>query len=127
MYWICSLQRRLVGRACFKGRPDFICLDDLLDVFDNRMFTSSLTEEVKHIEEEIAAVSDKVDDPVMCSKIRQFVYAPRDIQNMFKNDASKDIRCLLFAGFLIFAIRRIRAHGYHHCNLEVCRAASAIA
>ncbi|TEB30268.1 hypothetical protein FA13DRAFT_1792719 [Coprinellus micaceus] len=52
-----------------------------------RMFTSSLTEEVRSIEEEIEAVKDKVDDPVMCDKIRQFVYAPREIQEMFKMDA----------------------------------------
>lgn len=55
------------------------------------MFTTSLTEEVKHLEEEIVAVSDKVEDPIMCAKIHQFVYAPRDIQTMFKNDASKDM------------------------------------
>ncbi|KAJ3508861.1 hypothetical protein NLJ89_g5523 [Agrocybe chaxingu] len=55
-----------------------------------RMFTSSLTEEVKALEEEIEAVKDKVDDPVMCEKIRQFVYAPRDIQNMFKADAASE-------------------------------------
>jgi hypothetical protein len=59
----------------------------------NRMFTSSLTEEVKALEEEIEAVKDKVDDPIMCAKIRQFVYAPREIQAMFKEDASE---CLPF-------------------------------
>ncbi|KAF9485334.1 hypothetical protein BDN70DRAFT_871354 [Pholiota conissans] len=53
-----------------------------------RMFTSSLTEEVKVLEEEIEAVKDKVDDPIMCAKIRQFVYAPREIQAMFKADAA---------------------------------------
>ena len=52
-----------------------------------RMFTSSLSEEVKALEEDIEAVKDKVDDPVMCEKIRQFVYAPREIQDMFKADA----------------------------------------
>ena len=60
------------------------------------MFTSSLTEEVRFLEEEIQAVMDKVRDPVMCTKIRQFVYAPRDIQDMFKNDASKDKISLSF-------------------------------
>lgn len=53
------------------------------------MFTSSLTEEVKALEEEIEAVKDKVDDPIMCAKIRQFVYAPREIQAMFKEDAGE--------------------------------------
>lgn len=55
-----------------------------------RMFTSSLTEEVRVLEEEIAAVKDKVDDPIMCAKIRQFVYAPREIQDMFKMDAATE-------------------------------------
>ncbi|KAF8204999.1 hypothetical protein BJ912DRAFT_1018228 [Pholiota molesta] len=55
-----------------------------------RMFTSSLTEEVKALEEEIEAVKDKVDDPIMCAKIRQFVYAPREIQAMFKEDATAE-------------------------------------
>ncbi|KAF9567302.1 hypothetical protein CPC08DRAFT_740197 [Agrocybe pediades] len=55
-----------------------------------RMFTSSLTEEVKTLEEEIEAVKDKVDDPIMCAKIRQFIYAPREIQNMFKEDAASE-------------------------------------
>ena len=54
-----------------------------------RMFTSSLTEEVKSLEAEIESVKDKVDDPVMCAKVRQFVYAPREIQAMFKDDAGK--------------------------------------
>jgi len=53
------------------------------------MFTSSLTEEVKQLQEEIEAVKDKVDDPIMCDKVRQFVYAPREIQEMFKVDSGK--------------------------------------
>lgn len=30
-----------------------------------------------------------MDDPVMCAKIRQFVYAPREIQIMFEDDIGK--------------------------------------
>ncbi|KAH8830925.1 hypothetical protein DL96DRAFT_1594841 [Flagelloscypha sp. PMI_526] len=52
-----------------------------------RMFTSSLTEEAKALEMEIESVKEKVDDPVICEKIRRFVYAPREIQDMFKIDA----------------------------------------
>ena len=61
------------------------------------MFTSSLAEEVKVLEAEIESVKDKVDDPVMCAKVRQFVYAPREIQAMFKDDAGKILllRCIL--------------------------------
>jgi hypothetical protein len=55
----------------------------------HRMFTSSLTEEVKALEAEIEAVKEKVDDPIMCAKIRQFVYAPREIQDLYKADAGK--------------------------------------
>jgi len=51
------------------------------------MFTSSLNEEVKALEEDIEAVKDKVEDPVMCEKIRQFVYAPKEIQDVYKADA----------------------------------------
>jgi hypothetical protein len=54
-----------------------------------RLFTSSLFDEVKGLEEEIGSAKDKVDDPVMCAKVRQFVYAPREIQAMFKEDAGK--------------------------------------
>lgn len=53
------------------------------------MFSSSLTEEARHLEEEIAAVKEKVDDPVICEKLRQFVYAPKEIQDMLKKDAGK--------------------------------------
>jgi len=55
------------------------------------MFTSSLTEEVKALESDIEAVKDKVDDPIMSAKIRQFVYAPREIQDMYKADAGQFI------------------------------------
>lgn len=53
------------------------------------MFTSSLQDEVKALEEDIEAVQDKVDDPVMCEKLRQFVNAPREIQAVYKADAGK--------------------------------------
>ena len=52
------------------------------------MFTSSLSEEVKALEEDIEAVSQKVDDPMICEKIRRFVYAPKEIQDMFRADSS---------------------------------------
>lgn len=51
------------------------------------MFTSSLQENVKLLEEEIQAVREKIEDDVMCEKIRQFVYAPREIQSIYKTDA----------------------------------------
>ena len=51
------------------------------------MFTSSLTEEVRVLEAQVEAVEAKVDDPIISAKIRQFVYAPREIQDMYKADA----------------------------------------
>ncbi|KAF7775910.1 hypothetical protein Agabi119p4_4303 [Agaricus bisporus var. burnettii] len=52
-----------------------------------RMFTSSLAEEAKQLQEEIESIKDKIDDPMICAKIRHFVYAPREIQEMFKADS----------------------------------------
>ncbi|KAF8529030.1 hypothetical protein BU17DRAFT_37290 [Hysterangium stoloniferum] len=52
-----------------------------------RMFTSSLAEEVKALQEDIEAVRDKVEDPILCEKVRLFVYAPTEIQTMLKADA----------------------------------------
>ncbi|KAG9015787.1 hypothetical protein FRB93_012352 [Tulasnella sp. JGI-2019a] len=57
-----------------------------------RMFISSLAEETKAIKDDIAIVSEKVDDPVLCEKIKQFVYAPRDIQDIYKSD-SVEAKC----------------------------------
>ncbi|KAJ3894149.1 hypothetical protein GG344DRAFT_41831 [Lentinula edodes] len=54
-----------------------------------RMFTGSLFEEVKELEDEIQAVKTKVDDPVMCEKIKNFVNAPKEIQDALKSDAGK--------------------------------------
>lgn len=77
------------------------------------MFTSSLTEEVKALEQEIEVVKDKVDDPIMCAKIRQFVYAPREIQSMFKADAGKTLRCHVFPALTICYSGR-RNESYHN-------------
>ncbi|KAH9951572.1 hypothetical protein B0H21DRAFT_181176 [Amylocystis lapponica] len=55
-----------------------------------RMFTGSIMEEVKALEEDIEAVKDKVEDPIICEKVRLFVYAPREIQSVYKADAAAD-------------------------------------
>ncbi|CAE6391884.1 unnamed protein product [Rhizoctonia solani] len=52
-----------------------------------RMFTSSLSEEVRALQEDIQAVEDKVDDPILCEKIKQFINAPPEVQKIFKADA----------------------------------------
>lgn len=51
------------------------------------MFTSSLTEEVRSLNTYIEHVSAKIDSPVLCEKVRLFVYAPREIQEMYRADA----------------------------------------
>ncbi|EMD40720.1 hypothetical protein CERSUDRAFT_149056 [Gelatoporia subvermispora B] len=55
-----------------------------------RMFTGSLMEEVKALEEDIEAVKDKVEDPTICEKVRLFVYAPPEIQAVYKADAGAE-------------------------------------
>ncbi|KAF8138262.1 hypothetical protein EV363DRAFT_1519625 [Boletus edulis] len=52
-----------------------------------RMFTSSLTEEVRSLNTYIELVSAKIDSPVLCEKIRLFVHAPREIQETYRVDA----------------------------------------
>ena len=54
-----------------------------------RMFTGSLVEEVKALEEDIEAVKAKVDDPIICEKVRLFVQAPKEIQAIYKADAGR--------------------------------------
>jgi predicted nucleic acid-binding Zn ribbon protein len=56
-----------------------------------RMFTSSLMEEVKSLEEDIEAVKEKVDDPMMCEKVRLFIYAPQEIQQFYKEESRKSL------------------------------------
>lgn len=54
-----------------------------------RMFTSTLNEEVKSLEMDIEAVKEKVEDPVICEKVRQYVYASREFQEYYKAEAGR--------------------------------------
>ncbi|KAJ9110469.1 hypothetical protein QFC19_001595 [Naganishia cerealis] len=54
-----------------------------------RMFSSSLTEDVRALQDDIDAVAEKVDDPVLCQKVEMFVSAPFEIQDMLRRDASE--------------------------------------
>jgi len=58
------------------------------------MFSSSLTEDVRLIDEDIDIVSEKIDDPVLCQKVQQFAEAPMEIQEIYRKDAGKLV-CLL--------------------------------
>lgn len=53
------------------------------------MFTGSLIEEAKALEEDIESVRGKVEDPQICEKVRLFVYAPPEIQAIYKADAGR--------------------------------------
>ncbi|CAE6409179.1 unnamed protein product [Rhizoctonia solani] len=55
-----------------------------------RMFTSSLSDEVRALQEDIQAVEDKVDDPILCEKMKQFINSPPDVQKIFKADAAAE-------------------------------------
>ncbi|KAG6844898.1 hypothetical protein H0H87_002597 [Tephrocybe sp. NHM501043] len=83
------------GRSLLQRRDNHVLVFRLKLILIRRMFTSSLTEEVKALENDIEAVKQKVDDPTMCDKIRQFVYAPREIQELYKADAAAEKMNLL--------------------------------
>ena len=51
------------------------------------MFSSSLTEDVRYLTEDINIVSDKIDDPVLCQKIEQYACAPAEIKEIYQRDA----------------------------------------
>lgn len=51
------------------------------------MFAGSLLEEVKALEDDITSVRERVEDPVLCEKVRLFIYAPFEIQGIYKADA----------------------------------------
>jgi hypothetical protein len=53
------------------------------------MFSSSLTEDVRLLAEDIAMVSEKIEDPVICQKIEQYVMAPYEVQEIYRRDAGE--------------------------------------
>ncbi|GAC97055.1 conserved fungal protein [Pseudozyma hubeiensis SY62] len=55
-----------------------------------RMFSSSLQDEVRELDEVCAAISAKVDDATICEKVRQFVYAPAEVQALYRKDADEE-------------------------------------
>ncbi|KAH7105679.1 hypothetical protein BKA62DRAFT_741511 [Auriculariales sp. MPI-PUGE-AT-0066] len=55
-----------------------------------RLFTGSLQEEVKMLQEDIASVQSKIEDNDFCEKVRSFVYAPPDVRALFRVDAAAE-------------------------------------
>ena len=53
------------------------------------MFTSSLTEEARNLQEDIDMVRETVGDDDMCEKVRRFIYAPKEFQSISRDDAGE--------------------------------------
>ena len=54
------------------------------------MFSTSLTEDVRLISEDIEALQEKIEDPVICQKIEQYASAPYEIQDFYRRDAASE-------------------------------------
>jgi hypothetical protein len=76
-----------VDNLCFRGEQSGF-FPDAMSSYD-RMFSSSLTEDVRLLAEDIAMVSEKIEDPVICQKIEQYVMAPYEVQEIYRRDAGK--------------------------------------
>lgn len=57
------------------------------------MFSANLTDDVRLITEDIVAVSEKIEDPVLCQKIEQYANAPFEIQEFYRKDAGEQYCC----------------------------------
>jgi hypothetical protein len=53
------------------------------------MFSASLTDDVRMIAEDIDALSERIEDPVLCQKVEQYAMAPFEIQEIFRKDAGR--------------------------------------
>ncbi|KAJ3484539.1 hypothetical protein NLI96_g5579 [Meripilus lineatus] len=98
-----------------------------------RMFTGSLVEEVRALEGDIEAVKAKVDDPMMCEKVKVFVNAPKEIQAIYKADAAaEDIHVLtvILRSGDVPALSRIqmqRVMRAHHAHREYTKYTETLA
>lgn len=55
-----------------------------------RMFSSSLTEDVRLLQEDINTMYERIDDPALCRKIELYVNAPYEIQEIYRSDAATE-------------------------------------
>jgi hypothetical protein len=53
------------------------------------MFSSSLQDEVRAVQEDIDLVAERIDNASVCQKIERYVNAPFEIQTMYRRDAGK--------------------------------------
>lgn len=59
------------------------------ELLTGSMFSTSLNEDVRFLQEDIQAVMDKIDDPVLCQKIEQYANSSFEIQEVFRKDAGE--------------------------------------
>jgi hypothetical protein len=53
------------------------------------MFSTSLAEDVRYLTEDIVAVQDKIDDPIICQKIEQYANAPFAVQEKLRREVGE--------------------------------------
>ena len=53
------------------------------------MFSASIYEDIKQLESDIELTREKVSNDVLSDRIKQFVDAPREIQELYRNDAGE--------------------------------------
>lgn len=53
------------------------------------MFSSTLSEEVRAVQEDIDTVAERIDNPSICQKIDKYVNAPFDVQTVYRRDAGQ--------------------------------------
>lgn len=53
------------------------------------MFSASIYEDIKQLESDIELTRAKVSNDVLSDRIKQFVDAPREIQELYRNDAGE--------------------------------------
>jgi pseudouridine-5'-phosphate glycosidase len=66
-----------------------------------RMFSASLTDDVRMIAEDIDALSERIEDPVLCQKVEQYAMAPFEIQEIFRKDAGRSREVCSFCLHLV--------------------------
>jgi hypothetical protein len=54
-----------------------------------RMFSSGLNDEVKELRSDMEMVAQKIDNPAMVQKVKDYVAAPKEIQQVFRADAGR--------------------------------------
>lgn len=54
------------------------------------MFSTTINEEIRELQEQVDHLSAKIGDPAFAEKVRAFVAAPRAVQALFKRDAEQE-------------------------------------